>query len=35
MLDCSVGAVKSAMSRALAKLRDDPRLEEFTERRAL
>jgi RNA polymerase sigma-70 factor (sigma-E family) len=34
MLHCSVGTVKSAMSRALAKLRDDPRLAEFMEREA-
>jgi RNA polymerase sigma-70 factor (sigma-E family) len=34
MLNCSVGTVKSAMSRALAKLRDDPRLTEFMEREA-
>ena len=32
MLNCSVGTVKSAMSRALARLRDDPRLAEFMER---
>jgi RNA polymerase sigma-70 factor (sigma-E family) len=29
MLDCAVGTVKSTMSKALAKLRDDPRLAEF------
>ena len=29
MLNCSVGTVKSAMSRALARLREDPRLAEF------
>jgi RNA polymerase sigma-70 factor, ECF subfamily len=34
MLNCSVGTVKSAMSRALARLRDDPRLAEFMEREA-
>ena len=34
MLNCSVGTVKSAMSRALARLRDDPRLAEFLEREA-
>jgi RNA polymerase sigma-70 factor (sigma-E family) len=34
MLNCSVGTVKSAMSRALAKLRDDPRLAGFMERKA-
>jgi RNA polymerase sigma-70 factor (sigma-E family) len=34
MLDCSVGTVKSAMSRALARLRDDPQLAEFLEREA-
>jgi RNA polymerase sigma-70 factor (sigma-E family) len=32
MLNCSVGTVKSALSRALARLRDDPRLAEFMER---
>jgi RNA polymerase sigma-70 factor (sigma-E family) len=32
MLHCSVGTVKSAMSRALARLRDDPRLAGFLER---
>ena len=32
MLNCSVGTVKSAMSRALARLRDDPRLAGFMER---
>jgi RNA polymerase sigma-70 factor (sigma-E family) len=32
VLNCSVGTVKSAMSRALARLRDDPRLAEFKER---
>jgi RNA polymerase sigma-70 factor (sigma-E family) len=34
MLNCSVGTVKSALSRALAKLRDDPRLAGFLERKA-
>lgn len=34
MLNCSVGTVKSAMSRALARLRDDPRLAELMEREA-
>jgi RNA polymerase sigma-70 factor (sigma-E family) len=34
MLNCPVGTVKSAMSRALAKLREDPRLAEFVEREA-
>lgn len=34
MLSCSVGTVKSAMSRALAKLRGDPRLAGFMEREA-
>jgi RNA polymerase sigma-70 factor (sigma-E family) len=34
MLNCSVGTVKSTMSRALAKLRVDPRLAEFMEREA-
>ena len=34
MLDCSVGTVKSATSRALARLRDDPRLAGFLEREA-
>jgi RNA polymerase sigma-70 factor (sigma-E family) len=34
MLNCSVGTVKSAMSRALARLRDDPRLAGFMEREA-
>ena len=34
MLNCSVGTVKSATSRALARLRDDPRLAEFMEREA-
>ena len=34
MLHCPVGTVKSAMSRALARLRDDPRLAEFLEREA-
>jgi RNA polymerase sigma factor (sigma-70 family) len=34
MLNCSVGTVKSAMSRALARLRDDPQLAEFLEREA-
>jgi RNA polymerase sigma-70 factor (sigma-E family) len=32
MLNCSVGTVKSAMSRALARLREDPRLAGFMER---
>ena len=34
MLNCSAGTVKSAMSRALARLREDPRLAEFMEREA-
>ena len=34
MLNCSVGTVKSTLSRALARLRDDPRLAEFMERKA-
>jgi len=34
MLNCSVGTVKSAMSRALARLREDPRLAEFMQREA-
>jgi RNA polymerase sigma-70 factor (sigma-E family) len=34
MLNCSVGTVKSAMSRALARLREDPRLAELMEREA-
>jgi RNA polymerase sigma-70 factor (sigma-E family) len=34
MLNCSVGTVKSAMSRALARLREDPRLAGFMEREA-
>jgi RNA polymerase sigma-70 factor (sigma-E family) len=32
MLNCSVGTVKSALSRALVRLRDDPRLAGFLER---
>jgi RNA polymerase sigma-70 factor (sigma-E family) len=32
MLNCPVGTVKSALARALATLRDDPRLAQFTER---
>ena len=34
MLDCPVGTVKSALSRALARLRDDPQLAGFLEREA-
>jgi RNA polymerase sigma-70 factor (sigma-E family) len=34
MLHCPVGTVKSAMSRALARLREDPRLAGFLEREA-
>jgi RNA polymerase sigma-70 factor (sigma-E family) len=34
MLNCSVGTVKSAASRALARLREDPRLAEFMQRQA-
>jgi RNA polymerase sigma-70 factor (sigma-E family) len=34
MLNCSVGTVKSTMSRALARLRDDPRLAGFMQREA-
>ena len=34
LLGCPLGTVKSAMSRALAKLRDDPRLAGFMEREA-
>ena len=34
ILNCSAGTVKSTMSRALAKLRDDPRLAGFMEREA-
>ena len=33
LLDCPLGTVKSAMSRALAKLRDDPRLAELIEQK--
>jgi DNA-directed RNA polymerase specialized sigma24 family protein len=32
VLGCPVGTVKSAMSRALARLREDPRLAELLER---
>ena len=32
MLSCSTGTVKSALSRALARLREDPHLAEFMER---
>jgi DNA-directed RNA polymerase specialized sigma24 family protein len=32
MLSCSTGTVKSALSRALARLRQDPHLAEFMER---
>lgn len=32
ILKCSAGTVKSSMSRALAKLREDPRIAEFMER---
>ncbi len=34
ILNCSAGSVKSTMSRALAKLRDDPQLAGFMERKA-
>jgi RNA polymerase sigma-70 factor (sigma-E family) len=34
MLNCPVGTVKSVMSRALARLREDPRLAEFMDRGA-
>jgi len=34
MLNCSAGTVKSTLSRALARLREDPRLAEFMEREA-
>ena len=34
MLNCPAGTVKSLLSRALARLRDDPRLAEFLEREA-
>ena len=34
MLNCSVGTVKSTMARALARVRDDPRLAGFLEREA-
>jgi RNA polymerase sigma-70 factor (sigma-E family) len=34
MLNCPVGTVKSLLSRALARLRDDPRLAAFLEREA-
>jgi len=34
MLNCSVGTVKSAASRVLARLREDPRLAEFMQRQA-
>lgn len=34
VLDCAIGTVKSTMSRALAKLRQDPRLAELMEREA-
>lgn len=33
LLGCPLGTVKSALSRALAKLRDDPRLAEWIERK--
>ena len=33
LLGCPLGTVKSAMSRALAKLREDPRLAELMERK--
>jgi RNA polymerase sigma-70 factor (sigma-E family) len=34
MLGCAVGTVKSTMARAMARLRDDPRLAELMERKA-
>jgi len=34
LLNCPLGTVKSAMSRALATLREDPRLAELMERKA-
>jgi RNA polymerase sigma factor (sigma-70 family) len=34
VLDCAVGTVKSTMARAVARLRDDPRLAEFLDRQA-
>jgi RNA polymerase sigma-70 factor (sigma-E family) len=33
VMNCAVGTVKSTVSKALAKLREDPRLAELTERR--
>jgi RNA polymerase sigma factor (sigma-70 family) len=32
VLGCAVGTVKSTMARAVARLRDDPRLAEFLDR---
>jgi len=34
VLDCAVGTVKSTMARAVAKLREDPRLAELMDREA-
>lgn len=34
VLGCAVGTVKSTMARAVARLRDDPRLAEFLDRQA-
>jgi len=34
VLDCAVGTVKSTMARAVARLRDDPRLAELLDRQA-
>ena len=34
VLDCAIGTVKSTMARAMARLRDDPRLAELMDRQA-
>ena len=34
VLDCAVGTVKSTMAKAMARLREDPRLAELMERMA-